>query len=106
VALWVALAVLLVGVAAGLGVAVYRGVCLWRLTKRTTRAFGAELDRISRVTAEIDDQLRRADESAKRLGASRERLEASRAKLEVQLAAVREARAQLARTFWFVPGVG
>ena len=40
-----------------------------------------------------------------RLQAATDRLAVSRAKLNVQLAAVREARAQVRRVFWFVPGI-
>ena len=105
-AVWLALVVLVIGIVAGAAVATYRGICLWRLAKRTGGAFTAELDRISRVTAEIDGQLRRAEASAERLSAAQERLSASRARLDVQRAAVREARAQVARTLWFVPGLG
>jgi hypothetical protein len=103
---WLALAALVVGIVVGLAVAIYRGFCLWRLMKRTSGAFTAELDRISRVTAEIDGQLQRADASMGRLSDAHERLLQSRSRLDVQLAAVREARAQVARTLWFVPGLG
>ena len=103
-ALWIALAVLLVGLAAGLAVAVYRGICTWRQAKRTGGTITAELDRISRVAAEIDGQLERASAASDRLTEAQTRLRASRARLEVQLAAVREARGQVARVFWFVPG--
>jgi hypothetical protein len=105
-AFWIALAALVVGLGIGLAVAVYRGICLWRLGKRTSAAFTAELDRIAQVTAQIDGHLQRASESAERLSEAQQRLARSRAQLDVQLAAVREARAQVARTFWFVPGLG
>jgi hypothetical protein len=39
------------------------------------------------------------------LTAATNRLSTSRSQLDVQLAAVREARAQVRRTFWFVPGL-
>jgi hypothetical protein len=104
-AVWIALAVFVAGLAAGLAVAVYRGICTWRLAKRTGGTFTAELDRISRVTGEIDEQLRRASEAGVRLGEAQERLRRSKARLDVQLAAVHEARSQLARVFWFVPGL-
>jgi hypothetical protein len=102
--IWVALLVLAALLALGLGVAVYRGVCVWRSVKRTGRTFGAELDRISRAAAEIEGQLARADASARKLAEAQERLSASRARLDVQRSALREARTQVARTFWFVPG--
>jgi hypothetical protein len=102
---WIALAVLLVGVVVGLVVAIVRGLRLWRQAKRTGRAFTAELDHIARVSGEIEQQLARAQESSTRLTAALERLNASRQRLDIQLAAVREAREQLARTLWFVPGI-
>ena len=100
----IALAVLLVGLGAGLAVGAYRGICTWRLLKRTGRAFGSELDRISRAAAEIESQVARADASARKLAEVQERLRASRARLDVQRSALREARMQVGRTFWFVPG--
>jgi hypothetical protein len=103
-AVWLALALFLVALAAGLAFAAYRAVCTWRLVKRTGGSFTAELDRIARVSGEIDGHLARASASAERLAAAQDRLRASRARLDVQLAAVREARGQLARVFWFVPG--
>jgi hypothetical protein len=104
-AFWIALAVLLVGVLVGLVVAAVRGFRLWRLAKRTSGAFTDEIDRITQVTGEIESQLARAQESSERLAAATERLAVSKARLDVQLAAVREAREQIARTFWFVPGI-
>jgi hypothetical protein len=103
-AFWIALAVLLAGVTAGLAVVVVRGLRTWRQLKRTGGRFTDELDRISRTAGEIETQLARAEASAARLGESGDRLRLARARLDVQLAALREARAQLARTFWFVPG--
>lgn len=103
-ALWIALGVLAFGVVGGLTVAIVRGIRLWRMAKRAGGTIGSELDRISGVAGEIEQQLGRANASATNLAAAAERLRASRARLDVQLAALREARAQLARTFWFVPG--
>ena len=103
-AVWIALAALLVALVAGLTVVTYRAIRTWRLVKRTSAAFTAELDRISRTTAEIDDQLARAGAAGERLTEAQERLRLSKARLDIQLAAVREARGQLARVFWFVPG--
>jgi hypothetical protein len=101
--IWVALLVLVVSLALGLAVGAYRGICTWRLLKRTGRTFTAELDRISRAAAEIEGQLARADASARKLAEAQERLRTSRARLDVQRSALREARTQVARTFWFVP---
>ena len=100
----IALAVFLVGLGVGLAVGGYRGICTWRLLKRTGRSFGAELERISRAAAEIEGQLARAAAAAERLGVVQDRLAVSRARLDVQRSALREARTQVARTFWFVPG--
>lgn len=105
-AVWIAVAVLLAGLVVGVTVAVYRGICLWRLLKRTGSTFGGELDRISSVAAEIEEQLQRAEASTGRLTEAAERLRLSRARLDVQLAAVRRAREQVGRALWFVPGVG
>ena len=102
-AVWIALAAFLVPLAAGITIAVYRAVRTWRLLKRTGGSFTAELDRIARAADEIDGHLARASASTDRFGEAQVRLSASRARLEVQLAAIREARGQLARVFWFVP---
>jgi hypothetical protein len=93
------------GFVVGLIDAIVRGIRTWRQLRRTGSTFTAELDRISRTAAEIDGQLARAAAAGERLTEAQERLRASRARLDVQLAAVREARGQLARTFWFVPGL-
>jgi Tfp pilus assembly protein PilE len=103
--LWISLAVLLVAVAAGIAVAAYRGVCLYRRAKRSTQAFAAPIARIEETTAAIERRLAEAQESADRLSTAAERLRLSRARLDVQLDAVRDARARLRRTLWFVPGL-
>src|SRR5262245_59829229 len=102
-AFWIALGVLVVAVCVGLAIAIVRGIGTWRQLKSTGQLFTAELERISRASAEIDVHLARATASSERLGEAQDRLQASRSKLEVQLAAIREARAQLARAFWFLP---
>jgi Flp pilus assembly protein TadB len=104
-AFWLALAVLLAAAAAGIAYAVVRGIQLYRTAKRLNRTVGAELERINGVTLEIEGHLRKADDAAQRLRAARDRLSASRSRLQTQLAAVTEARTQLRRTFWFVPGL-
>jgi hypothetical protein len=103
-AVWIALAAFLVALATGIAIAVYRAICTWRLVKRTGGSFTVELDRIAVATAEIDGHLARASASSGKLTEAQARLSASRARLEIQLAAVREARGQLARVFWFMPG--
>jgi hypothetical protein len=101
---WIALAFLLLGVVAGIAYVVIRGLLLWRQVKRTGGAFSAEAERISRVSAEIEVHLERAETSKERLGEAAERLAVSRAKLDVQLQAIREARHAMRRLLWFLPG--
>ena len=102
--LWIALAVLLVGIVGGLAYVVWRGLALWRQVKRTNGAFGAEVARITDATAQIQVHLERASASGGLLGEATARLQASRATLDVQLQALREARHPLRRTLWFLPG--
>jgi hypothetical protein len=102
---WIALAVLLVSVVAGLAYDVVKGLRLWRDGKRVSETFGTEMDRISAGTLEIERRMAEADASARRLTEATERLTVSRVRLEIQLTAIREARAQVRRVFWFVPGV-
>ena len=103
--LWIALLVLIVGLAAGLAYAVWRGIALWRQLKRTGQRFTAEASRISEVAAGIQAHLDRASASSDRLNEASRRLAISRAALDVQLQALREARHTLRRLFWFVPGI-
>lgn len=105
VAFWLALAFLLLAVAAGVAYAVVSGLRCYRDTKRASGAFASRTEHISETTASIERHLAKASASAQRLADASERLELSRARLDVQLAAVREARAQVRRVFWFVPGV-
>ena len=104
-AVWIALSVFVVGLTVGLGYAVIRGIKLWRHAKRTGATFSAETERIARVADEIAVQLDRANASSMRLTEAAERLRASAARLQVQREAAMEARATLARTFWFLPGM-
>jgi hypothetical protein len=104
-AIWICLAVFLLGVVGGLAYVTVRGFALWRRMKRTRDLFGPETERIARVADEITLQLDRASASSARLTEATERLRTSNARLQIQLAAVREARLRLRRTFWFVPGV-
>jgi hypothetical protein len=102
---WIALAVLLVGVVAGLVYVVVRGIALWRQLKRTSGTFGAETARIADASAQIQAHLDRATASGSQLGEASARHAASRAVLDVQLQAIREARQTMARLLWFLPGV-
>ena len=103
-AFWIALAVLVVGVVAGLVYAVLRGISLWRQLKRTSRSFSAESARIADASAEIQAHLDRASASSARLAEVSASLEISRARLDVQLEAIREARHMARRLLWFLPG--
>ena len=102
---WIALAVLLVGVVAGIAYAALRGLSMWRQVKRTGRGFSAESARIADASAQIQEHLDRSEASAARLGEAAERLATSRARLEVQLQAIQEARHAMRRLLWFLPGI-
>jgi hypothetical protein len=102
---WISLAVLLVAVAGGIAYCVVRGLQLYRIAKRAGGRFTAEMERISDVTRQIERHSAKAAAAAERLDGATGRLAVSRARLDVQLAAVREAQAQLRRTFWFIPGI-
>ena len=102
---WIALAVLVVAVVGGIAYAAIRGWQLYRTAKRSGAAITSEMDRITAVTLEIERQMAKAEAATARLNAATGRLAISRARLDAQLAAVRQARAQVRRVFWFVPGV-
>ncbi len=102
---WIALAVLVVAVVGGIAYAAVRGFQLYRNAKQTGAKVSSELDRISRVSAQIERHSAAAEAAAGRLKDASGRLAASRARLDIQLAAVRQARAQVRRVFWFVPGL-
>jgi hypothetical protein len=95
---WIALALLLVAVIAGVAYCVVRGLQLYRNAKRAGGRITAEMDRISAVTLSIERHSAKA-------AAAADRLHGATGRLDVQLAAVREAQAQLRRTFWFIPGL-
>jgi hypothetical protein len=102
---WIALGVLLVAIVGGIVFAVVRGFQLYRNVKRSGSALSAEMDRISDVSLRIERQMANAEAATGRLNEATGRLATSRAQLDVQLAAVREARTQVRRVFWFVPGI-
>lgn len=102
---WIALGILLIAVVAGIAYAAIRGWQLYRLAKSTGATITSEMDRISAVTLEIERQMAKAEAATARLNAASGRLATSRAQLDVQLDAVRQARAQVRRVFWFVPGI-
>ena len=103
--IWIALAVLLVAVVGGLAYASVRGFQFYRNAKRSGAVFTSEMDRINEVSLQIERQMAKSVAATERLQSSTGRLASSRAQLDVQLAAVREARAQVRRVFWFVPGI-
>ncbi len=102
---WIALGLLLVAVVGGIVFAGVRGLELYRTAKRGGAALNAEMGRISDISLQIEHQMANAEDATGRLRDATERLGQSRARLDVQLAAVREARTQVRRVFWFVPGV-
>ena len=104
VVVWIALALLAVGVVAGIVYAVVRGLALWRQIKRTGSSFSAESERIAETSAQMQVHLDSASASGARLAGATARLATSRARLEVQLQAVREARHTMRRLLWFLPG--
>ena len=102
---WIALAVLLVAVVGGIAYASVRGFQFYRNAKRSGAVFTSEMDRINEVSLQIERQMAKSVAATERLQDATGRLTSSRAQLDVQLAAVREARAQVRRVFWFVPGI-
>ena len=105
VGFWLSLALLVVAVAGGLAFVTVRGLQVYRRFKRFGGELSERMDRISGAVASVERQLAAAEASMQRLAEANRRLQLSRAQLEVQLAAVREARSQVRRVFWFVPGV-
>jgi len=103
--IWIGLAVLLVAVVGGIAYAAIRGWQLYRTAKRSGAVLTSEMDRISAASLKIERQMAKAEAATGRLNAATGRLATSRAQLDVQLAAVRQARAQVRRVFWFVPGI-
>ena len=105
-AFWIALAVLLVAVVGGHRV---RGRSrLPALSHREAESAPHSAARWIGSAAsreQIERHAAAAEAAAGRLKDASGRLATSRARLDVQLAAVREARAQVRRVFWFVPGV-
>jgi hypothetical protein len=105
VGFWLSLALVFVAVTAGIAYAVVRGLQFYRNVKRTGGEFSTRMEKISVTVASIERHLAAAEASTQRLAEANRRLQLSRAQLDVQLAAVREARAQVRRVFWFVPGI-
>ena len=100
---WLSLTFLLLAVVGSIAYAAVQGLETYRDTKRVLGTSGAELDRITRATAEIELHLQAAATSGTRLDASLTRLSASRARLNVLTSAVADVRAAFARATSLVP---
>lgn len=100
---WLALAVALSGLAAGLVYAIVRGLRAWRTLKATGSQIGGKLDEVAQATTEIETHLDRAAASSERLSTALEQLAQSRARLDVLRAAIDEARATVTRAVPFLP---
>ena len=100
---WLSLAFLILAVVGSIAYAVVKGLATYRDTKRVLGTSGAELDRITRATAEIELHLQAAATSGTRLDASLTRLSVSRARLNVLTSALADVRAAFARATALVP---
>lgn len=100
---WLALAVALACLAAGLAYAVVKGLRGWRDLKATGSRITEQLDAINKATMEIETHLERASASSARLSNALEHLARSRARLDVLRAAMAEARATITRALPFLP---
>ena len=100
---WLALAVAVVLTVASLVYVTLNALELFRAFKRLSRNVGAELDRVSATTAQIERHLELAAESGSHLEESLARLRVSRAELAVLTTAVADVRASIDRVTAFVP---
>jgi hypothetical protein len=82
----------LVFVVVGMVVVAVRGLALWRQSKRTGKAFGAELALFEERSARTEQLLADADRANADLQAATERLRVSRAQLQVLLGSIDDAR--------------
>ena len=100
---WLSLAL---GLILTIGSAVYvtiKGLEAFRYVKRAGRRTGPELERISAVTAEIEQRLAASERRTARLEASLRRLRSSRAKLNVLTSALAEVNASIRAVRSIVP---
>lgn len=100
---WLALTVALL---LSVGSAIYltlTGLAAFRDFKRLGREIGAELDRITTASGQIERHLALAAESGSRLGSALERLRESRARLNVLTSALADVRAAVGRVTGVVP---
>lgn len=100
---WLALIIALVLTVASAIYVTRQGLEAFRAVKRLGRDLGAELDRISAASGQIERQLALAAESGTRLEASLARLRSSRARLNVLTSAVADVRAAVGRITAVVP---
>ena len=100
---WLALAVAIAGLVAGLAYAVVNGLRAWRELKATGSRISGQLDEVAQATTEIEKHLDRASASSARLSTALEQLARSRARLDVLRAALNEARATVTRAVPFLP---
>jgi len=100
---WLSLAFLILAVVGSIAYAALKGLATYRDTKRVLGTSSAELDRITRATAEIELHLQAAATSGTRLDASLTRLSASRARLNVLTSAIADVRAAFTRATSLVP---
>lgn len=93
-ALWLAaLIVLLLATAAGIGYAAWRGLRLWRLSRRTVKVLGAGGDRINEGIETLSASSERLATAPGRVGAAAADLRRAIAQAGVVAAALGETRA-------------
>jgi hypothetical protein len=80
-----------------------KGLESFRAAKQLSRRAGQELERISAVTAEIEQRVASGEERSARLDASLARLRRSRAELDVLTGALADVRASAEGVLAFVP---
>jgi cell division protein FtsB len=90
-------------VALGTTVVVVRALGLWRQTKRTGKAVGAQLSSFERRTAQSERHLAQWERSNAELQRAIERLRSSRARLQVLLDSVEQASARVRWLRVFLP---
>ena len=100
---WLALAVAIAGLVAGLAYAAVQGLRAWRNLKATGSLISGQLEQVAEATTEIEKHLDLASASSARLSTALEQLVRSRARLDVLRAALNEARTTVTRAVPFRP---
>jgi hypothetical protein len=100
---WIALLAAVALIVVSAVVVTRRGLEAFRAFKQLGRTVGAELDRISATTGEIERHLSLAAKSGGQLEASLARLRSSRARLNVLTSAIADVRAAASRVTGVVP---